>query len=96
MSAAPRLPCVVQTDENRLRQILINLLSNAIKFTDAGQVTFGVGYRHQVAEFTIEDTGVGIHKSDLDANFPAVRAGSDRACQGHDRDRPRPDDHQAC
>jgi len=60
-----RLPPVVNADENRLRQILINLLSNAIKFTEAGQVTFQVGYRHQVAEFTIEDTGVGIHKDDL-------------------------------
>jgi signal transduction histidine kinase len=56
-----RLPVVIQTDENRLRQILINLLSNAIKFTDAGHVTFRVRYHHQVAEFTVEDTGVGIH-----------------------------------
>jgi signal transduction histidine kinase/CheY-like chemotaxis protein len=72
---APRLPAVVQTDENRLRQILINLLSNAIKFTDAGHVTFRVGYRHEVAEFTIEDTGVGIHKADLERIFqPFERA----------------------
>ena len=70
-----RLPTAVQTDENRLRQILINLLSNAIKFTDRGQVTFQVGCRHQVAEFTIEDTGVGIHKGDLERIFqPFERA----------------------
>jgi signal transduction histidine kinase/CheY-like chemotaxis protein len=70
-----RLPAVVQTDENRLRQILINLLSNALKFTDAGHVRFAVRYHHQVAEFTIEDTGVGIHESDLERIFqPFERA----------------------
>ncbi len=70
-----RLPAAVQTDENRLRQILINLLSNAIKFTDRGHVTFQVRYHHQVAAFTIEDTGVGIHKSDLERIFqPFERA----------------------
>jgi signal transduction histidine kinase/CheY-like chemotaxis protein len=63
------LPAVVHTDENRLRQILINLLSNAIKFTEAGQVTFRVKYRHQVAEFEVEDTGIGIHNNDLDRIF---------------------------
>jgi signal transduction histidine kinase/CheY-like chemotaxis protein len=70
-----RLPAVVHADENRLRQILINLLSNAIKFTDAGQVTFRVAYRHQVAEFTVEDTGIGIHKNDHERIFqPFERA----------------------
>jgi signal transduction histidine kinase/CheY-like chemotaxis protein len=75
-----RLPAVVHTDENRLRQILINLLSNAIKFTDSGDVTFRVAYRHQVAEFTFEDTGIGIHKSDLERIFqPFERARTARA-----------------
>ena len=70
-----RLPVAVQTDENRLRQILINLLSNAIKFTETGHVTFQVRYHHQVAAFTIEDTGVGIHKGDLERIFqPFERA----------------------
>jgi signal transduction histidine kinase/CheY-like chemotaxis protein len=70
-----RLPVVIQTDENRLRQILINLLSNAIKFTEAGRVTFRVRYLHQVAEFTVEDTGVGIDGGDLERIFqPFERA----------------------
>jgi signal transduction histidine kinase/CheY-like chemotaxis protein len=63
------LPAVVHTDENRLRQILINLLSNAIKFTEIGRVTFRVKYRHQVAEFEVEDTGIGIHRNDLERIF---------------------------
>jgi CheY-like chemotaxis protein/anti-sigma regulatory factor (Ser/Thr protein kinase) len=63
------LPAVVHTDENRLRQVLINLLSNAIKFTESGQVTFRINYRYQVAEFLIEDTGIGIHKNDLERIF---------------------------
>ncbi|MGO7207235.1 sensor histidine kinase, partial [Rhizobium ruizarguesonis] len=57
---SPALPQFVRTDEKRLRQILINLLSNAIKFTDEGSVTFDVGYRSQVATFTVADTGRGI------------------------------------
>ncbi|HEY9639395.1 MAG TPA: response regulator [Coleofasciculaceae cyanobacterium] len=40
---APDLPRLVQTDENKLRQILLNLLSNAIKFTPSGRVTLRVG-----------------------------------------------------
>jgi signal transduction histidine kinase/CheY-like chemotaxis protein len=72
-----RLPAIVYTDESRLRQILINLLSNALKFTNTGYVTFRVDYRFQVAEFVVEDTGIGIHREDFDCIFlPFERARS--------------------
>src|SRR5919202_1424873 len=38
----PDVPQYVQTDESKLRQVLINLLGNGIKFTQAGTVTLRV------------------------------------------------------
>ncbi|MGB7440375.1 MAG: GAF domain-containing protein [Coleofasciculaceae cyanobacterium] len=38
----PTVPQYVQTDESKLRQVLINLLSNGIKFTEEGRVTLRV------------------------------------------------------
>jgi CheY-like chemotaxis protein len=73
-SRAKALPVYVRTDEKRLRQILVNLLSNAIKFTSSGHVSFEVGYRMQVATFTVSDSGSGICAGDLDHIFePFVR-----------------------
>jgi CheY-like chemotaxis protein/two-component sensor histidine kinase len=72
---APSLPQFVRTDEKRLRQILVNLLSNAIKFTDEGSVTFDVGYRSQVATFTVSDTGRGIAEKDLTRIYEPFQRG---------------------
>ncbi|NKJ33770.1 ATP-binding protein [Rhizobium sp. SG570] len=69
------LPDYVRTDEKRLRQILVNLLSNAIKFTDAGSVRFEVGYRNQVATFTVSDTGRGIAEKDLTRIYEPFQRG---------------------
>ncbi len=69
------LPRFVHTDEKRLRQILINLLSNAIKYTITGHAGLKISYRHQVAEFEIIDTGVGIRPDDLQKIFEPFERG---------------------
>lgn len=63
------IPELVKADQKRLRQVLINLLSNAIKYTPKGEVNFSVSYRNQVAEFVIEDTGLGIASDELERIF---------------------------
>ncbi|MTJ07700.1 MULTISPECIES: hybrid sensor histidine kinase/response regulator [unclassified Anabaena] len=70
------LPRYIQTDEKKLRQILINLLSNAIKFTEQGKVTLRVIINEYDASsfsfplhFEIEDTGCGIAEDEIESAF---------------------------
>ncbi|MDG3494728.1 MULTISPECIES: ATP-binding protein [Pseudanabaena] len=66
------LPEGIETDEKRLRQVIINLLSNAIKFTDKGQVIFRVGMeRAAEIKVEVEDTGVGIAEGERERIFQA-------------------------
>ncbi|SLN69436.1 Signal transduction histidine-protein kinase BarA [Aquimixticola soesokkakensis] len=72
----PMQACLpVLVDSMKLRQILTNLLSNAIKFTQKGSVTLRVDFMEQgadgtvVLKFTVEDTGIGIESSRLQAVF---------------------------
>jgi signal transduction histidine kinase/HAMP domain-containing protein len=69
-----RLPESIESDPDRLQQILKNLLSNAIKFTSQGHVTVQVDLAtegwspdhpvlrraRQVVAFKVEDTGIGV------------------------------------
>jgi signal transduction histidine kinase/DNA-binding NarL/FixJ family response regulator len=72
---SPLLPRHVRTDKKRLRQILINLLSNAVKFTETGHASLKVGFRNDIAEFIVEDTGVGILPEDLEGIFAPFERG---------------------
>jgi signal transduction histidine kinase/CheY-like chemotaxis protein/purine-cytosine permease-like protein len=65
----PNLPDFIAADKQRLRQILINLLNNAVKYTTKGSVTFRITYRNQVANFIVEDSGIGISKANLGTIF---------------------------
>jgi PAS domain S-box-containing protein len=50
----------VESDELKLRQILVNLVSNAIKFTEDGTIEIGFEMIDGFVQFVISDTGIGI------------------------------------
>ncbi len=54
----------IETDEVRLKQILINLINNAMKFTHEGYIEFGFELIDQKKSihFYVKDTGIGISK----------------------------------
>ncbi|HPH02317.1 MAG TPA: ATP-binding protein [Spirochaetota bacterium] len=60
LDARTPLAVVVYGDSGKLRQILVNLLGNALRFTEAGQITLGIGRVDSHYRFTVEDTGPGI------------------------------------
>ncbi len=81
-----RLPDGVETDEKRLRQVLINLLGNAIKFTDRGTVTLQIDVldssdTQASLVFQVIDTGVGIDEADCAKLFQAFEQVGDRQRQ---------------
>ncbi|KAA3506413.1 response regulator [Agrobacterium vitis] len=68
----PDCPATIETDQQRLEQVLKNLLSNAIKFTEAGRVRLSIRSVSdgQVA-FSVSDTGIGIAKEQQRSVFEA-------------------------
>jgi signal transduction histidine kinase len=61
---------VIWTDPDRTSQILTNLLSNAIKFTNrGGSITLDCQRSDHGVLFTVQDTGVGIPKGELQKIF---------------------------
>jgi two-component system sensor histidine kinase/response regulator len=91
------VPRYVQTDEGKLRQVLINLLGNAVKFTADGGVTLRVATKDEGRRtkeqpssvvrpssfvFEVEDTGPGMSPEDLEKVFdPFVQTESGQASQ---------------
>jgi len=74
--AAADAPESLNTDEQRLQQILRNLLSNAVKFTDHGTVTLEVARKPADParlEFAVRDTGIGIAADKLHIIFEAFQ-----------------------
>jgi signal transduction histidine kinase/DNA-binding response OmpR family regulator/HAMP domain-containing protein len=64
---------VLETDQDKIKQILINLLSNAIKFTEQGSITLHAQQRGQQIELAVADTGIGIPTAELEAVFEDFR-----------------------
>jgi len=83
-----KLPASLETDVQRLNQILKNLLSNAFKFTEKGEVKLRIyeptrrmwkqsnpslDNASRVVAFEIKDTGIGISKDKQNIIFEAFQ-----------------------
>ncbi len=80
-------PRFLNTDEDKLRQIVVNLASNAIKYTHQGSVTLRAAVRSQAQglrlHVEVEDSGVGIAKQDQARIFePFVQVGAPATHKG--------------
>ena len=64
-----KIPKRFETDPLRFRQIMLNLVGNAIKFTDSGSVDIIVSFDEPNLIVAVQDSGVGIAKSDLQMLF---------------------------
>lgn len=62
-------PLQMETDRNRLTQVLTNLLNNAIKHTAEGEVRFGYRLNETMVCFFVKDTGEGIPSDQIEHIF---------------------------
>jgi PAS domain S-box-containing protein len=76
----------INTDGNKIKQILCNLLNNAIKFTNKGKIEFGYNLIGNFVEFYVNDTGIGIapenHKLIFE-RFRKVDTNNDQLYEGN-------------
>ncbi len=62
---------LIESDEHRIRQILVNLVNNAVKFTDSGSVGIELREDDGRAVISVHDTGIGIGVEHMDKLFKA-------------------------
>jgi signal transduction histidine kinase len=64
---------LINSDSDRLRQVVMNLLGNATKFTATGSITLSLRDGDGGIELSIADTGIGIPAEDLPHIFDEFR-----------------------
>jgi signal transduction histidine kinase/DNA-binding response OmpR family regulator/HAMP domain-containing protein len=66
---------IINSDRNKITQVLLNLLGNAVKFTDQGYVTLKVysGNENENLCFDIIDSGIGISEENQKLIFEEFR-----------------------
>lgn len=75
---------MLDTDQERFRQILNNLLSNSVKFTQKGTIEIGCNMEDpDHITFFVKDTGIGFEKKDLSKIFNRFWKAEDHVDQFH-------------
>jgi signal transduction histidine kinase len=65
----------LNTDREKLRQIILNLLDNAVKFTERGEIKISALQQNGSFKLAVSDSGIGIQKEDLDKIFEEFHRG---------------------
>ncbi|MBT9312820.1 ATP-binding protein [Leptothoe kymatousa] len=92
VDCGPEVPRWIQTDQQKLRQILINLLGNALKFTQQGYVSLQITLADGPADhgaspiqfltFAVTDSGPGIAPDERQHLFESFNQGQQGKLRG--------------
>jgi signal transduction histidine kinase len=73
----------VNTDREKLRQILLNLLDNAVKFTERGEIKIAASEQNGSVKLVVSDTGIGIPKEELNKIFEEFHRGDSSSTKNY-------------
>jgi signal transduction histidine kinase len=79
---APEIPAL-NTDREKLRQIVLNLLDNAAKFTERGEIKVMASQQNGSLKLVVSDTGIGILKEDLNKIFEEFHRGDSSSTRNY-------------
>ena len=71
---SPGIPAM-NTDREKLRQIILNLLDNAAKFTERGEIKISASQQNGSLKLVVSDTGIGIQNEGLNQIFEEFHRG---------------------
>ncbi|MBD1581163.1 hybrid sensor histidine kinase/response regulator [Pseudoalteromonas sp. S16_S37] len=80
---------VLQSDVNKIKQVLLNLLNNAVKYTKTGGIALSMSVianskEQQSIRFCVADTGIGIKQEDQQRLFDAFTQGDESFSRQHE------------
>ncbi len=73
----PQEPVFVNADRDKITQVISNLIDNAFKYTKKGgiKVTLYIDKTNKMATVTVQDTGLGIRKEEIQNLFSSFTRG---------------------
>jgi signal transduction histidine kinase len=79
---APEIPAL-NTDREKLRQIILNLLDNALKYTAQGEIKIAASQQNGSLKLVVSDTGIGIPREELNKIFEEFQRGDSSSTKNY-------------